>query len=302
VLVALVVGLIIRIVWVWRQGGFRAAADSPAATGPSTPTYPEVWTRATDNRSPRLARPRDVPRPESPEEVTVWAGLEDFRHTVLIYAPVFWVLLPLAALAFLIQQTITDPTGADVNITINDESVDGWPTWLVWLLWFGVGIWLFVAIGVLLLRLSVFRDLRAENQWIYERGVAHSIHRASVDYDDGEASWPTYIVLDHRLDDEKAARIHEAFEQWLSLAALPPSGSAPVPSARLFGAQAEGGYFFLHLPVSQTADATTEYRWLLITRPRDTEDDLIVTPVPVAKRLRKIRVKLDRKAARAGRP
>lgn len=128
-LVALVVGLIIRIVWVWRQGGFRAAADSPAATGPSTPTYPEVWTRATDNRSPRLARPRDVPRPESPEEVTVWAGLEDFRHTVLIYAPVFWVLLPLAALAFLIQQTITDPTGADVNITINGESVDSWPTY-----------------------------------------------------------------------------------------------------------------------------------------------------------------------------
>lgn len=269
---------------------------------PDTGSHPEAWARVTAACIPGLTRPIDVPRPESVEEVATWAGSEDLRRTELVYAPVFWVLLPLAALGFLISQAIADPTGAGWSITIDGEQVDSWPVWVPWLAWIGVGIWLLIAVGVLLLRLSVLKDLRAENWWIAEHGVAHSIHRASVDYEDGEAGgWPTYIALDHRLDDRQAARIHEAFEQWLSLAGPPPSGSKPISSTTLFGAQASGGWFILHLPVSQTAGVTAEHQWMLITEPREGEGDVIVTPVPVAKRQRKIRAKLRRRAEkRAG--
>lgn len=299
---ALVLGLVIRIIWVWRHGGFRTTEDASQDTSVSgEPTYPETWERATGAYSRDIVRPIDVPRPESVEEVSRWAGHQGFRRTELVYAPVFWVVLPLAAIGLLIHQAITDPTGANVSITIDGESVDSWPAWLLWLFWGGAGIWLLVAIGVLLLRLSVLSDLQSENEWAYEHGAAHSLHRTSVDYDDGEAGgWPTYIALDHRLDDQKAARIHDAFEQWLSSVGLPPSGSDPISSATLFGAQAKGGYFILHLPVSETAGVTTRYRWMLIAEPREGEGELIVIPVPVNKQLQRIRAKLQRKTRRRG--
>lgn len=257
-----------------------------------------IWAPLGTSLPARVDRPCDVPRPESVEEVARWAGSEDLRRVELVYAPAFWVLLPLTAIAFLTHQAITDPTGAGWSITINGESHDSWPGWVPWLAWIGVSVWLLIAVGVLLLRLSVLRDLRAENEWIFEHGVAHSIHRASVDYDDGEARWATYIALDHRLDDRQAATIYAAFEQWLSPAGLPPSGSKPISSEVLFGAQAKGGYFILHLPVSMAAGDTTEHEWMLITEPQDDESDVVVTPVPTPKKLVKIRRKLHRKAAR----
>lgn len=257
-----------------------------------------IWADVLASKPAPLDRPRDVPRPESVAEVARWAGSEDLRRTELVHAPVFWVLLPLAAIAFLVYQAITDPTGAGWSITINGESRDSWPAWVPWLAWVGVSVWLLAAVGVLLLRLSILRDLHSENEWIYEHGVAHSIHRASVDYDDGEASWATYIALDHRLDDRQAARIHSAFEKWLSKAGVPPARSEPTSSAALFGAQAEGGLFILHLPVSAIAGATTEHEWMLITERRGGASDLIVTPVPVQKKLARIRRKLRRKAER----
>lgn len=271
-------------------------ADEAPSTGHDDPA--KVWEHTTTAGSPGLTRPTDVPRPESVDEVSIWAGSEDLRRTVLVHAPVFWVLLPIIAIMFLLHQTITDPTGTGWNITINGEYHDSWPAWVPWLAWIGVGAWLLIAIGVLLLRLIVLRDLGAENERIFEHGVAHSIHRACVDYDDGEASWATYIALDHRLDDRRAARIHAAFEQWLRLSGAPPSASKPISSMTLFGAQAQGGYFFLHLPVSQAAGATTEHEWMLITEPEDGSDEVVVTPVPVRKRLRRIRKRLRRKAAR----
>ncbi|WP_165646455.1 hypothetical protein [Mycobacteroides abscessus] len=245
-----------------------------------------------------LDRPHDVPRPESVDEISRWAGSEDLRRTELVYAPVFWVFLPLAVIGFLIYQMITDPTSAGWSITANGASRDTWLAWVPWLAWIGVTVWLLIAVGVLLLRLSALRDLRVENAWVYGHGVAHSIHRACIDYDDGEARWATYIALDHRLDDGQAATIHAAFELWLFQAGLPPSGSKPISSETLFGEQAQGGYFILHLPVSTTAGETTAHKWLLITQPQDDERDVIVTPVPIPKKLAKIRRTLHRKAAR----
>ncbi len=259
-----------------------------------------IWADVLVSKPARLDRPRDVPRPESVEEIARWAGSEDLRRVELVYAPVFWVLLPVAAIAFLVHQAITDPTGAGWSITVNGESRDSWPVWVPWLAWIGVSVWLLIAVSVLLFRLSLLRDLRDESEWIFEHGVAHSIHRASVDFDDGEASWATYVALDHRLDDRQAARIHTALQQWIIAEGLPPSGSKPISSTTLFGEQAQGGYFILHLPVSTTAGETTEHKWLLITQPQDDESGVIVTPVPIAKKLAKIRRKLHRKAERRG--
>jgi len=242
----------------------------------------------------------DVPRPESVDEVAKWAGSEDLRSTQFVHAPVFWVLLPLAALGFLVWGTITDP-GEGWTGNLFGEEFDGQP-WNAWIVWAGVGIWLLITLGVLALRLSVLKDLRAENQWIYEHGVAHSVHRASMDYEDGEATgWATYIALDHRLDHRRAAEIHEAFEQWLRQGGMPPSGSGPISSATLFGPRLAGGYYFLHLPVSQTAGETTAHEWMLITEPLDSDEDVIVTPVPPREKMTRIRAKLRRRAERSAR-
>ncbi len=64
--VALVLGLIVRIIWVWRRGGFRQA-DTPArATAePGAATYPEVWARAMEGRTPEVASSSDSADPAS---------------------------------------------------------------------------------------------------------------------------------------------------------------------------------------------------------------------------------------------
>ncbi|WP_449276723.1 hypothetical protein [Leucobacter sp. GX24907] len=266
-----------------------------------SPDHSWIWANALASKPPTLDRPREVPLPESIAEVSRWAGSEDSRRVELVYAPVFWVFLPLAAIGFLIFQTVADPTGSGWSITINGENRDTWPGWVPPLAWVGVSVWLLVAVGVLLFRLSLLRDLHAENEWIFAHGVAHSIHRASADYDDGEARWATYIALDHRLDEEQASRIHAAFEAWLAREDLPPSGSKPISSQALFGAQAAGGYFILRLPVSAIAGTTAEQQWMLITEPRENADSsggVIITPVPVPKKLERIRRKLLRRAER----
>lgn len=268
----------------------------------TTGTEPEIWARTPASPRSYIHRPPAPPRAESVEEIAAWAGSEDSRRVELVFAPVFWVVLPLLALGFLIHQSIVDPTGAHVSITVNGESRDSWPAWVPWAAWGGVGIWLLVSVGVLLLRLSILWDLHAENERIFTTGVAHSLHRSSTDFDDGEESgWATYIALDHRLDDRSALRIHTAFEQWLAQGGQPPSGSGPISSATLFGAAAAGGYYILHLPISQTAGSTVEQQWILITPADDADDDVIVTPVPVPKKRARIRRALQRKANAATR-
>ncbi|MFC0673015.1 hypothetical protein [Brachybacterium hainanense] len=260
-----------------------------------------IWERVTAGPVPGISRPGPAPRAESVEEVAAWAGSEDFRRTTLVTAPVVWVLLPITALGFLVQQAVTDPTGRGGNASFFGETVHAWPVWFVWLIWIAVGIWLLVSVCVLALRLSVWRDLSRENRWIHERSVAHSIHRASVSYDDGEGgAWATHIALDHRLDDGHAARIHEAFEQWLLENSAPP-GSGPISSEDLFGAAAKGGYYILHMPLPQTAGEPVEHQWLLITEPRAEGGDVLVTPVPVPAKLRRIRATLRRRDERRAR-
>lgn len=259
-----------------------------------------IWERAVASRPRRLARPDDVPRPESADEVARWAGREDLRRTQLVYAPVFWVVLPLAATTVLVWGTITDP-GEGWTGNLFDSDADGQP-WNFWLVWVAVGVWLLIAVGVLLLRRSVLRTLRAEDQWVFEHGVAHSIHRTTTDYDDGEARWATYVAIDHRIGDRQAALIHQAFELWLTQVRPLRSGSSPIASASLFGAQASGGYFLRDLPISQLSEATTEHEWMLITPPGEANDEVIVTPVPTAKHLQRIRRRLRRAAARRPRP
>ncbi len=258
----------------------------------------ESWAAALASRPRRLIRPTDVPRPESADEVARWAGREDLRRTQLVYAPVFWVVLPLAAATVLVWGTITDP-GAGWTGDLFDSEADGQP-WNFWLVWVAVGVWLLIAVGVLVLRLSVLRTLRVENQWVFERGVAHSIHRTAVDRDDGEGRWATYVAIDHRVDDRRAARIHAAFEHWLAQEGPPASGSAPLSSTALFGAQAAGGYFLPSLPVSETSGETTTYEWMLITPPGATIDETIVTPVPRQKHLQRLRRLRRATARRAG--
>lgn len=75
-------------------------------------------------------------------------------------------------------------------------------------------------------------------------------------------------------------------------------GLKPISSETLFGPQAKGGYFILHLPVSTIAGDTTEHQWMLITQPQEYERDVIVTPVPVPKKLARIRRRLHRKTER----
>src|SRR5690625_5326726 len=75
-----------------REDAIEQLAEKGAAT------YPAIWAQVMADRPNGPARPGEVTVPESIEEVTAWAGKEDSRRVELIYAPIFWVVLPVAAL------------------------------------------------------------------------------------------------------------------------------------------------------------------------------------------------------------
>lgn len=268
-------------------------------------SYPSAWASAMAVRFRRVGGRSDPPRPESVEEVALWERIGS-RRVDLIYVPAFKVLVPVVALGYLIWGALTYPGEAWTGSLLQDDSGE---LWVFWEAWIGVGIWLLIAACALALRLSVYSDLHAEDQWIFEHGVAHSLHRTSVDYDDSEVGMqPTYIALDHRLDNRTAAQIHEAFEIWLRAGNMPPSGSAPISSTTLFGAQADGGYFFLHVPFDDSPDGSAHHRWLLITKPRDSDESVTVTTIPARTdfqkkrdRARRMREKARLSAARGAR-
>lgn len=63
----------------------------------------------------------------------------------------------------------------------------------------------------------------------------------------------------------------------------------------------DGGYSILHLPVSSIDGATADHEWVLLTEPQGDDLRVLVTPVPVPKKLARIRRRLRRKAARGAR-
>src|SRR5690625_902143 len=88
-----------------REDAIEQLAEKGAAT------YPAIWAQVMADRPNGPARPGEVPVPESIEEVTAWAGKEDSRRVELIYAPIFWVVLPVAALGGMIWASIADQIG-----------------------------------------------------------------------------------------------------------------------------------------------------------------------------------------------
>ncbi|MFH9472557.1 hypothetical protein ACH4L7_01795 [Streptomyces anulatus] len=221
----------------------------------------------------------------------------------MYHAPAFWVFLPLVALGYLTWGAVRDPGGPRWAGAVFDETVEGEP-WDFWPVWAGVGTWLLIAIGVLIHRAGSASVVRADNQRIFEHGVAHSLHRTPFDTDDGEGgSRPTFIALDHRIADDRAARLHAALHAWLSRddvqdALASAAGPGVIPSGELFGPDAVGGCVLHSTSDLGGADGFAAHRWALITQPRDVETTPNVTTVPLEPKLRKIRAKLRRKAAR----
>src|SRR5690625_2972502 len=133
-----------------REDAIEQLAEKGAAT------YPAIWAQVMADRPNGPARPGEVPVPESIEEVTAWAGKEDSRRVELIYAPIFWVVLPVAALGGMIWGSIADPrdgwTGTFFPVENNE------PPWNFGLGWAAVTVWLLIMVGVLVVRLSVFRS------------------------------------------------------------------------------------------------------------------------------------------------
>ena len=262
-----------------------------------------AWARASTGPVAALTRPREVPRPETVAEVAKWEDPNGFTRTELYYAPSFWVFLPVVALGFLIWGTITDPgDGWTGNLFDDDVSGDPWNFWLVWV---GVSIWLLIAIGVLVLRVSVTSEVRADNEWIYQKGVPVSIHRSPYNRAGGEAeTWPTFIGIDHRVSDETAARIHHALYAWLSSHEVQgelDSGALRerpvIASEELFGDQAAGGYYIDSIPGFGSDNHFAAHQWVLLTEPRDPDaSEMSVTTIPLEETREKIRKKLRRKA------
>lgn len=261
-----------------------------------------VWTRALKDPARPLRRPRKPPRPESVAEVARWEDPDGFGRTELYYAPSFWVFLPLVALGVLIWGIITDP-GDGWTGNLFDEDTSGNP-WNFWLVWVAVAIWLLIAIGVLVLRVSLTSAVRADNQWILQHGVPCSIHRSPHLRSGGEGeAWPTLIGIDHRLADEQAARIHRALHDWLSdneVRADLDGGimrdRTVLSSREIFGDQAAGGYYIESSAGLSMASDFDTHEWVLITEPRDPESgQLSVTTVPREEKLQKIRRKLRAK-------
>lgn len=274
-------------------GGRTSFPGDPRAT----------WASASTGSVSPLARSRDVPRPESVAEVAKWEDPNGFGRTELYYAPSFWVFLPVAALGFLIWGTITDPGDGWTGNLFDDDTTGN--LWNYWLIWVGVSVWLLIAIGVLALRVSITSEVRADNEWIYQKGVPVSIHRSPYDRAGGEGeTWPTFIGIDHSVSDEKAARIHHALYAWLSSQEVQgelDSGAmreSPVIASReLFGDQAAGGYYISSIPGFGSDSYFAAHEWVLLTEPRDPDAaEMSVTTIPLEETRQKIRKKLRRKA------
>ncbi|AXK35349.1 hypothetical protein DVA86_24585 [Streptomyces armeniacus] len=245
-----------------------------------------------------------MPRPESVDEVAKWEDPDGLGRTELYYAPIFWVLLPLAALGYLIWGTVTDPGDGWTGNLLDDNSPGN--LWNFWLVWAGAAVWLLIALGVLVFRFSLTSQVRADNEWIHQHSIPCSVHHSPYRSDDGEGgSWPTFIAIDHRTADEQATRIHLGLHVWLSHEGVRgelDSGSLRerrvISSTELFGEEAAGGFYLRSIPGFGPAEDFEAHRWVLLTEPRDGEGDATVTTVPRHKKLQKIRRRLRRKAAR----
>ncbi len=287
----------------WHEG-MNVWQETPPTWLPGDPAT--VWEHAAERPVTDLVRRREVPRPESVEEVAKWEDPDGLGKVELYYAPAFWVLLPLSALGCLVWDTITSPERHDWVGTVFGESVHGAP-WTLWLVWAGVGIWLLVALGVFLLRASLTPEIRRAHQWIFEHGVPHTIHRSPFTRNGGEGFvTPTLIAIDHRLDDAQAARIHHALHAWLSDEAVQEQLShgslrqpqQTIPAQEIFGPNAKGGYYVESIPGFGSPDDFEPHRWALITESRDGQREPHVTTVPDEKKLQRVRAKLRRRAAR----
>ncbi|WP_406409544.1 hypothetical protein OG923_12005 [Streptomyces halstedii] len=265
-----------------------------------------VWQHIAESPGTGLVRAREVPRPESVQEVAKWEDPDGLGKVELHYAPAFWALLPLTALGYLAWGTVTHPGGHDWVGTVFGETVHG-PPWSHWFVWAIVGIWLLIALGVLALRTNLASEVRKDNQWIFEHGTAHTIHRSPFTHDGGEGfTSPTFIAIDHRIDDAQAARIHQALYTWLSDGTVQEQLSrrtlrrpqGVIAAQDIFGPEATGGYYVESVPGFGSADDFEAHRWALVTEPRDERSEPNVTTVPCGKKLRRIRSKLRRRAAR----
>lgn len=262
-----------------------------------------IWARASRGYLRPMTRPHDVPRPESVAEVARWEDPDGFGRTELYHAPIFWVCLPLAALGFLIWGMVTDPGDGWAADPFDDSGGQIWNSWLAWV---AVAVWLLIATGILLLRVGITSEVRADNEWIFQHGVPCSIHLSPFARSGGEGeSWPTFIGIDHRLSDEHAASIHQAFHDWLSDPEVQgelDSGSLQtrdvIASEELFGGAAAGGYYLSSLPGFGSASDFAAHEWALLTAPREAGGDMSVTAVPREEKRARIRRKVRARSAR----
>jgi len=274
-----------------------ATADDPfggevRSARRSYPADPQAVWAQTSRQAPPVPRPEEAPVPESVQEVRLWEDADSFARAQLIAAPIFWVCLPLAAIGFLWFVTV-------------DEASTEEPDGFIWVLWPAAFVWLLVSVGVLVFRLSIRRQDLASHHRIYRDGILHTLHRAPWDISGGEGeSTPTFIALDHWLDDRAAARIHEALRSWITaVTSVDTSCLNEIISAeRLFGTQARGGWYLPYIPGFGTAEEFAAHQWVLITAPSGPEEPYpLVTTVPHGKRFQRMRAKARRQAVRSRR-
>lgn len=195
---------------------------------------------------------------------------------------------------------VTDPRDGWTGNLFGDD--DGQP-WHFWLVWVGVVIWLLIAVGVLVVRVAVARTLPAENQWIFEHGRPCSLHVSPFSRSGAEGeSWPTFIAIEESLPDDRAAMIHAALRSWLSNGEVQDeldrgvlTDRSVISSQELFGDDAAGGYYASSIPEFGSADHFTAHRWVLISEPRDPDDGLNVTTVPLEAKRERIRRRIRAK-------
>ncbi|MFG2564069.1 hypothetical protein ACGFR6_01360 [Streptomyces sp. NPDC048567] len=258
----------------------------------SFPADPQGIWAAMSRPAPVIRRAEDAPLPESVREVRLWEDSDSFARTELIHAPIFWVCLPVAAIGFL------------WFVTVNDAS-DAGPDGFFRALWVAAFVWLLVSVGTLVLRLRIRREDLAGHERIHRHGVLCTLHRAPWDRSGGEGdSSPTFIALDHRLDDRAAERIHQALHTWITAVTAVDTSCLDeiLPAERLFGTEAKGGWYLPFVPGFGTSEDFAAHRWVLITAPKDAEDaHPVVTTVAQGKAFQRMRAKARRQTARSAR-